>query len=285
MRGEKVPEARESWRLLLSGAADGATNMAVDEAILEAVSAGEVPPTLRFYTWNPPCLSLGYAQSPEREVDLDRCREDGVHWVRRPTGGRAILHVDEVTYSIALPRGDPRVQGDVVESYRRLSEGLLAGFRLLGLAVVQASPQTPLGREGSPACFDRPSHYEITYRGRKLVGSAQVRRQGGVLQHGAIPLRGDVARIVRYLRLPEDQKDALRAALRARAITLSEALGRDPGEETVVEALAEGFAQALDVRLVPGDLTEGEKERAALLRTERYLEEIPWSSGRARWNS
>ena len=266
-----MPEAREVWRLVLSGAADGATNMAVDEAILEAVSAGEVPPTLRFYTWDPPCLSLGYAQSLEREVDLERCREDGIHWVRRPTGGRAILHVDEVTYSVALPRGDPRVQGDVVESYRRLSEGLLAGFRLLGLAVVQATPQAPPGREGSPACFDRPSHYEITCQGRKLVGSAQVRRQGGVLQHGAIPLRGDVARIVRYLRLPEEERDALRAALRARAITLSEALGHDPGEEAVVAALAEGFAQALGVRLVPGDLTEGERQRAARLRAERYV--------------
>ncbi len=266
-----MPEAREVWRLVLSGAADGATNMAVDEAILEAVSAGEVPPTLRFYTWDPPCLSLGYAQSLEREVDLERCREDGIHWVRRPTGGRAILHVDEVTYSVALPRGDPRVQGDVVESYRRLSEGLLAGFRLLGLAVVQATPQAPPGREGSPACFDRPSHYEITCQGRKLVGSAQVRRQGGVLQHGAIPLRGDVARIVRYLRLPEGERDALRAALRARAITLSEALGHDPGEAAVVAALAEGFAQALDVRLVPGDLTEGERQRAARLRAERYV--------------
>lgn len=280
-----MPEAVDVWRLLLSGAADGATNMAVDEAVLEAVSAGEVPPTLRFYTWDPPCLSLGYAQSPEREVDLDRCREDGIHWVRRPTGGRAILHADEVTYSIALPRDDPRVQGDVVDSYRRLSKGLLEGFRLLGLAVVQATPQAAPGREGSPACFDRPSHYEITCQGRKLVGSAQVRRRGGVLQHGAIPLRGNVARIVRYLRLPEEERSGLCAALQARAITLSDALGYDPGEEAVVEALAQGFAVALAVRLVPGDLTPRERERAALLRAERYLEEVPWSSGPARWNS
>lgn len=261
----------EVWRLILSGAADGATNMAVDEAILEAVAVRDAPPTLRFYTWEPPCLSLGYAQSPEREVDLARCREDGIHWVRRPTGGRAILHADEVTYSVALPRDDPRVQGDVVESYRRLSEGLLEGFRLLGLDVVQATPQTPPGREGSPACFDRPSHYEITCRGRKLVGSAQVRRRGGVLQHGAVPLRGDVARIVHYLRLSEEEREALRVALRRRAITVGEALGHDPGVERVVCALTEGFARALGVRLEPGELTAEERARAALLRVERYM--------------
>ncbi|MBC7223673.1 MAG: lipoate--protein ligase family protein [Anaerolineae bacterium] len=262
--------AKPVWRLICSGAADGATNMAVDEAILEAVASGKVPPTLRFYTWEPPCLSLGYAQSPEQEVDLARCREDGVHWVRRPTGGRAILHADEVTYSLALPREDSRVQGDVVESYRRLSEGLLEGFRLLGLDVIQATPQAPPGREGSPACFDRPSHYEILCQGRKLVGSAQVRRRGGVLQHGAVPLRGDVTRIVRYLRLSEEERKALRAALRRRAITVGEALGYDPGEERVMHALAEGFARALQVRLEPGDLTAEERALAARLRAERY---------------
>ena len=107
--------APATWRLIDSGYADGATNMAVDEAIMRAVAERLVPPTLRFYGWQPPCVSIGYAQSLEAEIDLERCRRDGVDWVRRPTGGRAILHTDELTYSVAAPQDDPRTAG-----YRKL---------------------------------------------------------------------------------------------------------------------------------------------------------------------
>lgn len=120
------------WRLLKTGFADGATNMAIDEAILLAVAEGKAPPTLRFYGWEPPCLSIGYSQSMG-EVDVDRCRKAGIGLVRRPTGGRAILHADELTYSVVAPQTEPRVAGGVIESYRRLSLGLVAGLRALSL--------------------------------------------------------------------------------------------------------------------------------------------------------
>ena len=117
--------------------------MAIDEAILWAVAEGKSLPTLRFYGWQPPCLSIGYSQSMEGEVDVDRCREAGIDFVRRPTGGRAILHADELTYSVVAPQAEPRVAGGVVESYRRLSAGLVAGLRGLGVDACQALTPTP----------------------------------------------------------------------------------------------------------------------------------------------
>lgn len=267
---EQFPAA--TWRLLMTDplAHDGATNMAIDEAMLSGVAAGQSPSTLRFYAWQPPCVSIGYAQSMRGVVDLDACRHDGVTWVRRPTGGRAILHSDELTYSIVLPASEKRVRGGVVASYRRLSRGLLAGLRLLGLEAVQAEVMKEKTTGSSVACFDVPSHYEITVRGKKLLGSAQARRQKAVLQHGALPLTGDVSRLVNYLQLPGDERTALRAELRRRAITLEEALGRAVPLSEVAEALAQGFAEALNLHLEPGKLTRQEQTLARQLGEEKY---------------
>ena len=281
-RSERSQSA--TWRLLITDplAHDGATNMAVDEAILEVVAAGGAPPTLRFYAWEPPCVSIGYSQSMGEAVDLDACRLDGVTWVRRLSGGRAILHTDELTYSIALPASEKRVMGGVVESYRCLSRGLLAGFHLLGLKVAQAEAMRETATERSAersrqslsaACFDVPSHYEITVRGKKLIGSAQVRRQHGVLQHGALPLTGDVARLANYLRLTGDERAALRAELRRQAVTLEEALGHAVSPVEAAEALAHGFAQALNLHLEPGELTREERAAAVRLREEKYADD------------
>jgi len=257
------------WRLLGTGLADGATNMAIDEAILWAAAEGKSPPTLRFYGWEPPCLSIGYSQPMEGQVDVDRCREVGVDFVRRPTGGRAILHADELTYSVVAPQAEPRVAGGVIESYRRLSAGLVAGLRELGLAVAQVETTNDKGE--SAACFDAPSSYEITVDGKKLVGSAQVRKKGVVLQHGALPLEGDIARIFDFLKMPsEERREELKQELRARATSLELALGHSVPFEEVARHLAAGFAQALNLRLVPGQPSEHELALAEKLRREKY---------------
>ncbi|MER3459321.1 MAG: lipoate--protein ligase family protein [Chloroflexota bacterium] len=200
--------------------------MAIDEAIVMAVGEGVAPPTVRFFAWQPPCLSLGYAQDAA-EADVDRCRARGWDIVRRPTGGRAILHIDELTYSVVAPASDPRVAGGVLESYNRLSEALVAGLHHLGLMPERAKPiYQDRGALGA-ACFDGPAGYEITVGGRKLIGSAQMRRQGLVLQHGALPLEGDIARIAQALAFEsEGERRALEARLRFRATTLHLALGR-----------------------------------------------------------
>lgn len=270
MAGEQAkPYSAASWRLIVDGEADGATNMAVDQAILEAVVEGSSEPTLRFYAWSPPCLSLGRSQDLT-EVDLAACRYAGVDVVRRPTGGRAILHTDELTYSVTLLQNDARTEGGVLESYRRLSEGLLAGLRRLQVPAVQArSLQNPRD-EATAVCFETPADYEITVEGHKLVGSAQWRSGGGVLQHGSLPLCGDLGRIIDFLAFADAERRSQRDRLHRRAITLEEATGRSLTYERVAEALAAGFAEALNVRLVPAQLTSRELSLAARFRRERY---------------
>jgi lipoate-protein ligase A len=258
-----------TWRLIVDGEADGAANMAEDEAILTAVVEGLCLPTLRFYSWSPPCLSLGRNQ-PLADVDLSACRRAGVDVVRRPTGGRAILHTDELTYSVTLVQSDPRATGDVVESYRRLSEGLLAGLRGLGVKAAEAVEQRQRATDLTAICFEVPSDYEITTGGRKLVGSAQWRARGAVLQHGSLPLHGDLSRIVTYLALADAEREAQRQCLRLRAATLEEALGQALPFSQGVRALADGFARALNLTLVPGELTAYERALTAELRSSRY---------------
>jgi lipoate-protein ligase A len=261
-----------TWRLVVQGEADGATNMAMDEAILDAVIEGASPPTLRFYAWSPPCLSLGRNQ-PLTDVDLAACRAGGVDVVRRPTGGRAILHCDELTYSATLLQGDPRAEGGVVESYRRLSAGLLTGLQVLSVAAVATVPaveQRTATSDLTAVCFEIPSDYEITVKGRKLLGSAQWRGRGGVLQHGTLPLHGDLARILDYLTLSGAEREEQRSCVRERAITLEEALGYPPSFARVARALAGGFAHALNLTLLPGALSDRERGLATELRHSRY---------------
>lgn len=266
----KSPYPRATWRLVVHGPARGSWNMAVDEAIARLAGEGHVPPTVRFYAWEPPCISLGRHQ-PITDIDLDRCRTDGVDVVRRPTGGRAILHVDELTYSVAGPAEEPRLRGAVMDCYLRLSEGLTRGLTRLGLMVHKAGPDARAGPDVSAACFEVPSAYEIlTAAGQKVVGSAQVRRREWVLQHGAIPLWGDVTRLANYLAVDETTRRALKEALSRRATSVSAALGRDVTFAEVVNALVRGFEEALNITLEPGDLTPEEVALAQELERTVY---------------
>jgi lipoate-protein ligase A len=245
--------------------------MALDQAILEAVSRGDSPPTLRFYSWEPPCLSLGHAQ-PLEDVDRERLEDLGWGIVRRPTGGRAILHTDELTYSVAAPAAHPDLTGTVLASYRKISLGLIAGLARLGLqAEVQPEVRLSEAERANPICFEVPSSYEITVGGRKLVGSAQVRRQGGVLQHGSLPLRGDISRICLALRFEsEAARRAASDSLVGRAATLEALLGRPVTWEETAQAMEAGFGEALGWQLVRGDPSETEIQRAVALRDERF---------------
>jgi lipoate-protein ligase A len=256
---------RATWRLLLDGERDGASNMAIDEAILDAVIKGHSPPTLRFYGWSPPCLSLGRNQ-PLAEADLAACRAAGVDLVRRPSGGQAVLHAGELTYAVALLQTDPRSAGGVLEGYRRLSEGLLAGLRQLGVEAVQALDARPANGPSSPICFDRPSDYEITFRGRKLVGSAQWRRSGGVLQHGSLPLAGDLTRILDLVVLDDPDLEEQRRRLSARVVSLQEARREAVPFAVAAEGLAQGLAATLNLVLIPGELSPEEQTQATQLR-------------------
>jgi lipoyl(octanoyl) transferase len=266
------------WRLLNTGAQDGATNMAIDEAILESVVAGRSRPTLRLYGWTPACVSIGFGQ-PIGDVDRAACSERGWNVIRRPSGGKAILHVDELTYSVCAPPDEPRVAGGIMESYGRLVAGLLAGLRGLGLEPAEAKPEyAPEQEAEGPVCFDGPARYEITVAGRKLVGSAQARPKGGIMQHGTMPLTGDITRIIDGLvwNGPSARRLA-RERLSRRALTLEEALGRTVAFEEAVTAMTDGFRTALRLTLVPGELTAEEREAAQRIRHEKYLNDS-WTS-------
>ena len=262
---------RSTWRVLRTPPADGAWNMAVDEAVMEAAGRGEVRPTLRLFAWETPCLSIGYAQ-PISDIDEARLRAKGWGIVRRPTGGRAILHTDELTYSAAGPLGEPRLKGDIPTSYRRISEAILKALEQLKLRV-EAHPKVepPKGSQSDSVCFEAPSTYEITVGGKKLVGSAQARRKGALLQHGTLPLYGDLTRITQVLAYPHEEGRASAAEkLLARAATVESALGRKVGWEEAAGHFEIAFSETLNLELKSGELTPGEAARAEGLTAEKY---------------
>lgn len=261
-----------AWRIVQTPPASGSWNMAADEAILEAVGQGSVPPTLRLFAWQPPCLSLGYAQ-PRSDVDLPALAARGWTLVRRPTGGRAILHTDELTYSVIAPLHEPRVRGSILESYRRLSEALLYALHSLGLPARAEKEYSPAGSSpaAGPVCFEVPSNYEITVSGKKLIGSAQARRREGVLQHGSLPLTGDLTRITQVLVFasPADRAQAGERLLQ-RAATVEDCLGRVVPFSEAAAAFIQGFERALGLDLRPGELTDFEIRRAVQLEAQKY---------------
>lgn len=265
-----------TWRLLVTPPLDGATNMAIDEAILHALAQGDGIPTIRFFQWEPACLSLGYNQHWD-EVDEMACQRRGYTWTRRPTGGKAILHTDEATYSLIIPQADPRIEGGIVESYRVLSFGLLKGLEKLGVKAEQARKDEVQAQrraaKGGPVCFDTPSRYEITWQGKKLIGSAQLRRKRIVLQHGTLPLHGNLNRIIDVLNFSDGERRQQRELLPQRATTLERVLGRVVSFEQAVSALAGGFAEQLNLTLQEMPLSEQEQALANRLRAEQYANE------------
>jgi lipoate-protein ligase A len=263
---------RSIWRVIRTSPTHGAWNMAVDEAVLEAVGRGEVAPTLRLYAWQPACLSLGYAQSVS-DVDFQALAVQGWELVRRPTGGRAILHTDELTYSVIGPQSEPRLLGGVLESYQVLSAALLQALQNLNIpAQALEKPLPPRGSDPKgPVCFEVPSNYEITVEGKKLIGSAQARRKQGVLQHGSLPLYGDLTRITRALIFRDEaERSAVAQRLLQRATTAELILGRPLDWESAARAFESAFTEALNLELQVGVLTPAELEQAQELVANKY---------------
>lgn len=260
------------WRLLHTPPSTGAWNMAVDEAILDHIHRGESKPTLRLYAWNPPCLSLGHAQ-PFKDADIERLKSHGWDVVRRATGGRAILHTDELTYSVTGSADELILAGGVLESYNRLSKALLHAVRALSLPV-EVKEYESAGHALSvtnPVCFEVPSTYEITVNGKKLIGSAQARKKGGVLQHGSLPLTGDLTRICDALVFEsESARHTAKERLLARATTVESVIGVDTAWETAAQAFVGGFEAELGIQFERGEISPSEIQRAEELVKEKY---------------
>ena len=260
------------WRLLLSGPAEGPWNMALDEAILECVGEQLSPPTLRLYAWDPPCLSLGFSQ-PISDIDLPVLEQNGWQICRRPTGGRAILHTDELTYAIIGPLDDPLLRGGVLASYRRIAAALQNTLIGLGLqARADREYDLPDGTKSQAAvCFEAPSNYEITVQGKKIFGSAQARKAHAVLQHGSLPLYGDLTRITTAVQHPDKKSREIAAQrLLEHAATVEMFLHTRITWQKAADTFIEAFQNTLTINLQPGHLTAEETRRAAILLKEKH---------------
>jgi lipoate-protein ligase A len=252
------------WRLLQTEATDGATNMAIDEALWRSRQSGAAPPTLRFFGWDPPTVSLGYGQALDDHVDAGACRRLGVGLVRRPTGGSAIYHDGperELTYSIVATNDDLDLATDLLEAYRWIAKALARGLRALGAPVEIVG--IPRARGPAPAfCFARTGRYEIEIDGRKLVGSAQRRRGRCFLQHGSVLLGADEPRLRALFPTTPDPMSSL--------TTLEAALGRRPTFEDVAGALESAFEAEHGLVLRPGGLSDDEAADVERLVGEKY---------------
>ncbi|MGE3799956.1 MAG: biotin/lipoate A/B protein ligase family protein [Candidatus Kapaibacterium sp.] len=237
----------ETWLYGIEENQSGEENMKRDRMMAEACAADGIP-RLRFYSWSPWTLSLGYNQKDER-IDREALTAHGYELVRRPTGGRAVFHAEEITYGVAMLAGDRGVH----ETYAMISKGLNDGFGLLGATDIEFSRSSPDFREhyrdlDSDGCFSASALNELTWQGRKVVGSAQRRYGSVLLQHGSILLGPAHLDIVEFLGIPEERRQRMRTSLQEKTATLSDILSSPlPSFQEIAEALLKGFAQVFDI--------------------------------------
>lgn len=253
------------WRLIRSGPLSGALNMALDDALLHAVANGSSPPVLRLYRWRPATLTLGYAQPVAASIDLEACHAAAIEVVRRPTGGRAVLHDREVTYAVIAPVGAP-FGTSIAESYRVIAGVLLETLRRFHLAA-ELVPGQARGQQGRAVCFTAPAQHELVVAGCKVAGCAQKRRGAAFLQHGSLPLELDLELLQRLL--PAAPGEAARARLETIG-WLNRFAPRPLGVDEVEAALIDCFATGLGLHFREDSPTAQENALAARLLAEYY---------------
>ena len=246
------------WRLINSGRRGGAFNMALDLALAGSVRNKTSGPVLRFYDWEQPTISLGYNQDAG-QLDLEACRQAGVNVVRRPTGGRAVFHFNEFTYSVIAPQDNPLLGGPVLGTYRTIAQALVLGLGLMGIeSELQRSQSAGASVKDSPLCFAAAGRYEITAAGKKLLGSAQRRVEGVILQQGSLLLAQDQNLAPFYRRTGESN-----------ATTAEELLGKKISFEQAAVFMEQGFKKAWEVDLYGDTVTSAEEMEA-----EKYLPQV-----------
>jgi len=277
------------WRVIFTGANDAFFNMALDEALLLSCQKGDSPPVLRLYLWKPPAVSIGYFQSAEKTVDLKKCKDKGIHVVRRITGGRAVLHEDEITYSVCASADDfPQLGENTTESYQRLSMALLESLRLLGIYGEWVKPSRKKEFSSfhmvlSKPCFMSNSKYEITVEGKKLIGSAQRRfsyrsdqkGKDSFIQHGSI-LTGKGKYSLAELLPAENSAEIVKQNLEEKSTNIEKILKRRVRPDEIISALKIGFEKVFTCRMEDSVVSEEELKVAQNLKKEKYLSE--------RWN-
>jgi lipoyl(octanoyl) transferase len=259
----------EEWRILPFQKAGAVENMAVDEALFRENIRQKVP-TLRFYGWRIPTLSIGYFQDYEKEVDAEACRRFGVDVIRRPTGGKAVLHEQELTYAVIAGAESPLFPPDILRTYRVIGSCLAKGLAGLGIRAQMKADKRP-APDGTlrSSCFSFPSRYELLVGGRKICGSAQMRSHGAFLQHGSLLMRFDPLRTCAVM-LPHRDVERDAGLLQNAITSVGEQAGPSVDEEELCRVLREGFEQVLGVRFREGSLTPEEERLRDELMTKKY---------------
>jgi lipoyl(octanoyl) transferase len=266
----------ELYRFLNTNVHDAAMNMAIDESILTHHLKGDLPPTLRVFRWSQPSISLGRFQSVEREIVSDLCLDRGVGLVRRPTGGRAVYHRDEFTYSIIMSKHFG-VPSGVVAAYAFLAQGLLAALTFLGVKAELSDGR--VSKNPSAACFASSTQADLTCGGFKLIGSAQVWRDDTLLQQGSLPLDDRATEFFSMLRFSSEAVRNEALALYAEKTTPLHTFAPSATWEAVADAFRSGFSTALQVDFVQDSLSYSEWELANQLVEDKYSK-IEWRKER-----
>ena len=256
--GREWYERREDlpvWRLIRETPGDPVRNMAVDEALLLAPADGRGSPTLRLYGWVPPAVSLGRFEPSLPLNARNFCRSAGIQVVRRPTGGGRVLHDAEVTYSLTAPLGSFPFPRSVIRIYQKIADALQQGLAVMGLdCEARERDRSSWRGDFTEPCFSRVGRWEICWRGRKILGSAQARVGNRFLQHGSLPIRLDRAMLLRAAGGTPGSAETMPA------VSLEEALGRRPSAEEISEALVRGFERSFGIRFQAGSLSLPERE-------------------------
>ncbi len=244
-----------------------ALNMAIDEAILTHYLQGRVPPTLRTFRWTQTAITLGRFQNVEREIEQERCQQQSVALVRRPTGGRAVYHRDEFTYSLVIGKRE-NVPSGVVAAYAYLAQGLQVALQQLGIA--SELSEEHVSRNPSAACFASSTQADLTASGFKIIGSAQVWKDDALLQQGSLPLDDRSSEFFSFLRFPTEAARAEALALYQTKTTPLHTFVPNVTREQVAEAFVTGFGDALHTRFVQEELSQSEWNMAQQLVEEKY---------------
>ena len=255
-----------NWHFLNSGYAQGCYNMAVDEILLRMVQAGHRPTTVRVYGWRPRAISVGYGQHVLRDIDIEKCAREGVDIVRRLTGGRAVLHDEEVTYSVIASEDDTGIGESVHETYHRIGHALINGLKHLTVEAKLHRITTTSGR--NPSCFSSTGRYEVVVGGKKLIGSAQRRLDGVILQHGSLLTGASYKELTKLLR--QDACSALLKEPMSSGTTLSDILGNTPLFNRIADSLRLGFEETFGCHMKEEELSKDELFEVERLRAERY---------------
>ncbi len=242
---------KENWRYLITENNSAAKNMAIDNAVLVANSQGKAAPTVRFYTWNPPAISIGYFQSLSEEVDLKKCKNLGVDYVRRITGGGAVFHENELTYSIIIPENHPQIPKNIMDSYSRICGAIMKGLKYQGIDTTYV----PIN--------------DITSGGRKISGNAQTRKLKTILQHGTVLLDVNVEKMFSLLIVPNEKiRDKMISDVKQRVTSVKHILGKYISFNDSINSMKKGFEEEFNVKLNLGSLTDYE-----LALTEKFEKE------------